>query len=200
MRLPTTLTIPSRVIRHTSFSSDREGTSGKDRSACRSSVKAVDDAVGLGLANDGRFYAIVMHLLGNAAQSFEGGDVAAKRRRNILMGDQARPDQAAATEHEGGQPHDPGRHRLVSEDDVELGKVDLRFSHSEDGCRRTGGRHSKDGCPKTCVLRIPKTAAGKIAFSAFQRWLPEDWRFRHTKRWLSESLRSPYSKGGRRKT
>lgn len=54
-----------------------------------------------------------------------GARMAAQNRRQILMDDEARPDQAVETEHEGKQPHDPRRWRLVGEDDVEAGEVDL---------------------------------------------------------------------------
>ncbi len=41
------------------------------------------------------------------------------------MDDKARPDQAAEAEHQGEQPDDARRRRLIGEDDVELGEVDL---------------------------------------------------------------------------
>ena len=53
--------------------------------------------------------------------------MAAQHRRQILMDDEARPDQAAEAEHQGEQPDDPWRRRLVGEDDMELGEIDLRL-------------------------------------------------------------------------
>ena len=53
--------------------------------------------------------------------------MAAQDRRQILMDDEARPDQAAEAEHQREQPDDPRRRRLVGEDDVEVGEVDLRL-------------------------------------------------------------------------
>lgn len=53
--------------------------------------------------------------------------MAAQDRRQIPMDDEARPDQAAEAEHQGKQPHDPRGRRLVSEDDMEPGEVDLRL-------------------------------------------------------------------------
>lgn len=67
------------------------------------------------------------HLAGNTAQRLEGARMAAQNRRQILMDDEARPDQAAEAEHQGKQPHDPGRRRLVGEDDMGAREVDLRL-------------------------------------------------------------------------
>jgi hypothetical protein len=41
--------------------------------------------------------------------------------------DEAFPDQAAEAKHKGQQLYDSGHGRFVGEDDMELGKVDLRL-------------------------------------------------------------------------
>lgn len=85
----------------------------------------VDDAAGLGLADHGGLHPIVEHFIGRAAQCLEGGDVAAQHRWQVLMDDEACPDQSTESEHHREQPDDPRRRRLIGEDDLELGKIDL---------------------------------------------------------------------------
>ncbi len=85
----------------------------------------VDDAVPLTLAGDRGLHAVVEQFARGAAERFERGDMAAQHRRQVLVHDEARPDQAAVAEHHGEQPDDPRRPRLVGEDDLELGEIHL---------------------------------------------------------------------------
>jgi transposase len=70
---------------------------------------------------------IVEDLVRHAAQRGEGGQMTAEHGLQILMQDEARPDQAAVAEHEREQPDDPRLARLVSQHQLELGEVDLRL-------------------------------------------------------------------------
>jgi len=85
----------------------------------------VDDAVGITLASDRSLHPIVEQLAGDTADRFEGGSMAPQHRRQVLMQDEASPDQAAVAEHHGEQPDNPRRQRFIVEDDMELRKIDL---------------------------------------------------------------------------
>ena len=87
----------------------------------------VDDVTLIVLASDRRLHAIVENLLRHAAQCGEGRQVTAQHGLQILVHDEARPDQAAVAQHEREQPDDPRLARLVSEHQLELGEVDLRL-------------------------------------------------------------------------
>ena len=85
----------------------------------------VDDASLVDLAEDRRLHAVVEDLLGRAAQSLEGGDVAAENGGEVLAGDETGPHHAAVAEDEGEEPDDTLHPRLVSELGLEEGEVRL---------------------------------------------------------------------------
>jgi hypothetical protein len=85
----------------------------------------VDDAAGMGLAGDHGLHAVIEDLVRHAAQRLEGGHVAAQQSGQVLMQDEAGPDQAAVAEHQREQPHDARCRGLVGEHHLELGEVDL---------------------------------------------------------------------------
>src|SRR3546814_14533411 len=70
-------------------------------------------------------HAVVQQLARHAADRLEGGDVAAQHRRQVLMGDEPRPDQAAVPQHQREQPHYPRPVRLVGEHHRELREVEI---------------------------------------------------------------------------
>ena len=88
----------------------------------------VDDAALRSLADDGGLHPVVEDLLRHAAEVGERRDVAAQDRLQVLMEDEARPQPAAGPEHQREQPDDPRHIRLVGEDHLELGEVDLRLA------------------------------------------------------------------------
>ena len=60
----------------------------------------VNDVTCLGVVADHRrLHAIVEDLLWHATECFEGGDVAAQDRRQILMQHEAAPEHAAVAQH-----------------------------------------------------------------------------------------------------
>ncbi len=85
----------------------------------------VDDAFCLAFADDGRLHPVVKHVPWSAAESLKGRDMATQNSRQVLMHDEAGPDQTAVPQHHREQPDDPWRHRFIGEDDMELGEIDL---------------------------------------------------------------------------
>jgi hypothetical protein len=85
----------------------------------------VDDALVMTLAEHCRLHAVVEDLPRRAAQRLERRDMAAQHGCQVLMHDEARPDQPAEAEHHGKQPHHSRRLRLAGEHDMELGEVDV---------------------------------------------------------------------------
>jgi|tagenome__1003787_1003787.scaffolds.fasta_scaffold20380131_1 hypothetical protein len=79
------------------------------------------------LAEDRGFHAIVQNLAWTAADRFESGDVTAQNTLQILMYDEAGPDQPGLGEDHGEEPDDTPDSRLVGELHVELRKTDLRL-------------------------------------------------------------------------
>jgi hypothetical protein len=76
----------------------------------------------------GRFRDAFRHTSLNHDSRFRhSGYYVAAHDVQILVHDEARPDQAAVAEHERGQSDDPCHARLVGEHHLELGKVDLRL-------------------------------------------------------------------------
>jgi hypothetical protein len=76
----------------------------------------------------GRFRDAFRHTSLNHDSRFRhSGYYVAAHDVQILVHDEARPDQAAVAEHERGQSDDPRHARLVGEHHLELGKVDLRL-------------------------------------------------------------------------
>src|SRR6185312_16902730 len=67
----------------------------------------VDDAVVIALAEHRGLHAVVEDLPRRTAQRLEGCRVAAQHRREILVHDEAGPDQSAVAEDHGEQPDDP---------------------------------------------------------------------------------------------
>src|ERR1700746_3736410 len=68
---------------------------------------------------------IVEDLARHAADRRERRDVAAQHGLQLLVRDEAGPDQAAAAEDEREQPDDARRARLIGEDELEMRKIDL---------------------------------------------------------------------------
>lgn len=60
----------------------------------------VDDAAGLTFADHSRLHTIVKHFARSAAQCLEGGGMTTQKRRQILVDDEACPDEAAEAEHQ----------------------------------------------------------------------------------------------------
>jgi hypothetical protein len=90
--------------------------------------RPVVDDVALGvLAADRGLHSVVEDLMWHTLQRGEGGEVAAQHGLQVLMQDEAAPEQAAVAEHQGEQPDDPRHPRLVGEGHLELGEVDLRL-------------------------------------------------------------------------
>ena len=87
----------------------------------------------------------------HAAQRLEGRHVAAQQRLQVLVQDEAGPDQAAVAEHQREQPDDARRRRLVGEDDWKWAKstwacwpggVSKRTSKEDGGAGRISRRKS----------------------------------------------------------
>ena len=90
--------------------------------------RPVVDDVALGvLAQDRGLHPVIEDLARHAVERGEGGEVAAQHGLQVLVQDEAGPEQAAVAEHQGEQPDDPGHPRLVGERHLELGEVDLRL-------------------------------------------------------------------------
>ena len=130
----------------------------------------VDDVALCVLADDRRLHPVVEDLARHAAERLEGRQVAAQHGLQVLMQDEAGPDQAAVAEHQGEQPDDPGHARLVGERHLELGEVDLRLlagrgleADLEDGGRRRPqlAQRVRDGGVAALVaalLQLPQEA------------------------------------------
>lgn len=88
-------------------------------------VAIIDDALRAFIAGDRGLHPIIENLAWQADDRVESGGVATRHCRQILVQDEAHPDQAAIAEHHGEQPDDPRRCRLIGKDDVKLGEVDL---------------------------------------------------------------------------
>lgn len=62
----------------------------------------VDDAAGLSFANHSRLHSVLEYFARSAAaQRLESPSMAAQDSRQILVDDEARPDQAAEAKHQG---------------------------------------------------------------------------------------------------
>jgi hypothetical protein len=85
----------------------------------------IDDAAVHVPAGDRCLHTVIEDLLGDAAQGVESGHVAAQHALEILMRDEAGPDQARVAEHQGKEPDDPDDTGLIGEDDLKLSKIDL---------------------------------------------------------------------------
>ena len=89
--------------------------------------RAVVDDAAAGLADDRRLHAVVEDLAGTPPIASK----AAMWQRRTVCRSWCRTKRAQINrliaEHEREQPDDPRHRRLVGEDDLELGKVDLRL-------------------------------------------------------------------------
>ena len=113
--------------------------------------RPVVDDVALGiLADDRGLHPIVEDLARHAAERLESGEVAAQHGLQVLVQDEAGPEQAAVAEHQREQPDDPGHPGLVGERHLELGEVDLRL---------VAGRRLEAHFER----RQPRPAAGRAA-------------------------------------
>jgi hypothetical protein len=91
------------------------------------SARLLDDWTIRVLADDGGPHAVAQDLAPNAANRLERGDVTAQDALQVLVDDEARPDQTAVTEDHREQPDDALDAGLVDERDVELGEFDPRL-------------------------------------------------------------------------
>ena len=85
----------------------------------------IDDTLCLTFADDGRLHAVVKHFPRSSTNGFKSRDVATQDGRQVLMHDEARPNETAVPQYHREQPDDPRCRRLVGEDDMELGEIDL---------------------------------------------------------------------------
>lgn len=101
----------------------------ESRSDARDNKRTViDNTLCLAFADTAcRLHPIVQDLARNAPNRLEGGDMATQHGRQVLMHDEARPDEAAVAEHHGKQSDDPRRRRFIGEHDMKPGKIDLRL-------------------------------------------------------------------------
>ena len=79
------------------------------------------------LADHRGLHAVVEDFAGNPADRLKRGDMTAQHRLQILMKDEASPDQPGVAEYHREQPNNAVDARLVSKFDHELGEVDLRL-------------------------------------------------------------------------
>jgi DDE superfamily endonuclease len=78
-------------------------------------------------ADDRGLHAVVEDFAGNAADRLQSGDMTAQDGLQVLMHDEARPNQSRVAEHEREQPDDASDAGLVGKFDNELREVDLRL-------------------------------------------------------------------------
>ena len=83
-----------------------------------------DQAIDI-LPEHGGFHAIVKDLPGRAAEGLKSRDMAAQHGSEVLVQDEASPDQPRVAEHQGEQPDDAPGAGLVGERDLEAGEIDL---------------------------------------------------------------------------
>ena len=88
-------------------------------------VTVVDDVAGLRLAGHHRLHTVVEDRSRHPAERGKGGAVAAQHRLQVLVLDEAPPDQPAVAEHQGEQPHLADHAGLVGKDGFEVREVDL---------------------------------------------------------------------------
>ena len=70
------------------------------------------------LPEHGGFHAIVEVLPGRAAEGLNRCDMAAQHGSEVLVQDEASPDQSRVAQRQGEQPHDPLGAGLVGERDL----------------------------------------------------------------------------------
>jgi hypothetical protein len=85
-----------------------------------------DQAVGV-LADHRGLHAVIEDLPRCAADGGKGGDMATQHGLQVLVDDEAAPDQPREAEHHGKQPDDARDTGLIGECDLEAGEVDLRL-------------------------------------------------------------------------
>jgi len=86
-----------------------------------------DQAIDI-LPEHGGFHAIVEDLPGRAAEGLKRCDVAAQHGSEVLVQNEASPDQPRVAEHQGEQPDDALGPGFVGERDLEAGEVDLALN------------------------------------------------------------------------
>ena len=94
--------------------------------SCETRRSSFRTAVGI-LADHRRLHAVVKDFLRRPADCFERRHVTAQDGLQVLVDDEARPDQPREAEHQREQPHDAGDARLVAKLDFEVGEIDLRL-------------------------------------------------------------------------
>ena len=80
------------------------------------------------LAQDRGLHPVIEDLARHALERGEGGEVAAQHALQVLVQDEAGPEQAAVAEHQGEQPDDPDHPRLVGERHLEWAKSTCAWS------------------------------------------------------------------------
>jgi hypothetical protein len=68
----------------------------------------VDDVAPGILAQDRGLHPVIEDLARHASERSEGGEMTAQHGLQVLVQDEASPEQAAVAEHQGEQPNDPG--------------------------------------------------------------------------------------------
>lgn len=120
----------------------------------------------LTLADDSGLHPVVKDLARGAADRLERGDMAAQDGLEVLVDDEARPDQPGVTEHQGEEPDDPRGAGFVEEAHLEASEIDLRLRAGR--CLET---HLEG--PRGLRLDLPHgvlhhgVAAGEAAFLQF---------------------------------
>ena len=87
----------------------------------------VDDSAGLVLAEHGGAHAVVEDLARHAAHRLERRGVAAQHGLEVLVGDEARPEQPRVAQHQREQPHHPAHARFGGELGAEVREIHLRL-------------------------------------------------------------------------
>src|SRR5215212_10133327 len=86
-----------------------------------------DDVARLAPAADHGAHAVIEDLARHTPERREGRGVAAQKRMQVLMQDEAAPEEAAVTEHQREEPHDALGAWCIGEADPKLCEVDLRL-------------------------------------------------------------------------
>ena len=130
----------------------------------------VDDVPPGIFAQDRGLHPVIEDLARHAVERGKGGEVATQHGLQVLVQDEAGPEQPAVAEHQGEQPDDPGHPRLVGERHLELGEVHLRlvagrglkadFEGGRDRRPQVAERVSDGGvaAPVATLLQLPEEA------------------------------------------
>ncbi len=104
---------------------DRDGMpSDESRTDARDHRTVIDNTLCRAFARDCRLHPIVKDLAPNAPNGLKTGDVATQHGWQALMHHEPRSDEAAVAA--STMEDKPRRRRFIREDDMKLGKIDLR--------------------------------------------------------------------------